>query len=457
VIAAVDRLLARRLVPERRRWCPHEPHPTQARFLELDDRDVLFGGAAGGGKSDALLLAALQYAHVPGYAALILRRTYADLALPNAIMDRAQQWIPREFWNDGLKRFKLPCPSGGHSTLTFGYLDSPRDKYRYQGAELQFVGADELTQFPEEWIRYLFSRLRKPQIGALSAVPLRFRGATNPGGIGHEWVRRRYVDAKLATGQFVPSKLDDNPTIDGAAYRATLAELDEVTRRQLEDGIWLQDSSGLVYKFDPTRNLADDMQTTRKWMFVAGIDYGFRDSLSIVVLGWPPGSKTTYVVHVEKHTELDPTAGAEAAKRLIDHYKPHRVVGDVGGLGKGYAEEARRRWHLPIEPAQKNDKLGYIKLLNGALQRSELQLLPGCEELATEWAELPWSDKDHTKEADGFDNHAADATLYAWRESYSFAERLPSPSPTPAEAYEAAEQLAIEKLAQAGQRSQRRR
>jgi len=133
-----------------RAYCPHDPTPKQAEFLALDCLEALYGGAAGGGKTDALLMAALQHVHVPGYAALLLRRTYADLALPGAIMDRAKSWLrPKGIhWDEKNKRFTFP--SG--ATLTFGYLDTEQDRYRYQGAELQFIGFDELTQFPEQLV-----------------------------------------------------------------------------------------------------------------------------------------------------------------------------------------------------------------------------------------------------------------------------------------------------------------
>ena len=74
-------------------WIPHEPTPKQAEFLLMPDLEVLFGGSAGGGKSDALLMAALQYVDVPGYAAILFRRTYTDLSLPGALMDRAHEWL----------------------------------------------------------------------------------------------------------------------------------------------------------------------------------------------------------------------------------------------------------------------------------------------------------------------------------------------------------------------------
>lgn len=212
----------------------HAPTPPQAAFLYLDTLEAFYGGAAGGGKSDALLMAALQYVDVPGYSALILRRTFADLALPGAIMDRAAAWLSGTAarWHEGSKTWAFP--SG--ATLTFGYCERDADKYRYQGAELQFIGIDEVTQWEEPTYLYLFSRLRRRE-GV--PVPLRMRSAGNPGGIGHDWVKARFVVGGRAAGRpFIPARLTDNPHLDQAAYRAALSVLDHVTRAQLEAGNW---------------------------------------------------------------------------------------------------------------------------------------------------------------------------------------------------------------------------
>jgi hypothetical protein len=193
---------------------------------------VLFGGAAGGGKSDALLMAALQYVDWPGYAALILRRTFPDLSLPDAIMDRAKQWLAgKAHWNERDKVFTFP--SG--ATLSFGYLEHENDKYRYQGAALQFCAFDELTQFTESAYRYLFSRLRRLEG---SDIPVRMRAATNPGGIGHEWVRQRFIVEESRERRFIASRLEDNPYLDQEEYRRSLSELDPYTRQQLLEGDW---------------------------------------------------------------------------------------------------------------------------------------------------------------------------------------------------------------------------
>jgi hypothetical protein len=362
--------------------------------------------------SSALLMAALQYVHVPGYAALILRRTFADLSLPNAIMDRALSWwVPKGVrWDSKDKRATFP--SG--ATVTFGYLETENDKYRYQGAELQTILVDELTQFGESQYRYLLSRLRR-RMGV--EVPLRMRSATNPGGIGHEWVKRRFIDPHEEDGRiFVPAFLDDNPYLDRDEYRLALAQLDPITRKQLLEGIWVRDAGGLVYgRFDEKHNVVESLPMGRTTLdhYLLGIDYGFTDSTAYSVLGWNDHDQTVYVVECFKTQSTTPSDAAEGVARLTEKYQFEKIVADVGGLGKGYAEEARRRFHLPIDPAQKFNKIGYISILNGALADRKLMLLRGTtDELAKEWLELPWAkgrrrdeaDRIHD-EAEGFENH----------------------------------------------------
>ncbi len=433
------------------RWCPHEPFPNQQAFLALTCLDALYGGAAGGGKSDALLMAALQFVHEPGYAAILFRRTYADLALPGAIMDRSQEWLAGTdaTWNGEKKTWTFP--SG--ATLSFGYLDNERDRFRYKSSEFQFIGFDEGTEFPEKWCLYLFSRLRRLKG---STVPLRFRVATNPGGIGHKWVKKRYVDPDTANAPFVPSKLDDNPHIDQAAYLEALAMLDPTTRRQLRDGAWVQDAGGLVYAhFDRKRNVGPmpnhqeivrvGRVEKRAWRFILAMDFGFTDDCAFVVLGWRKHSRVVYVIHSEKRAGLVPSAAGARAKELEEQFKPDRVVGDIGGLGKGYSEEMRWRFSVPVQPAEKTNKLGYIKLINGALETAELILAAGVnDELVTELEDLPWLDEKHEKEAPGFPNHLADATLYGWRAARAWSEDdEPAAGPSPGSAAWSAEQAAM--------------
>src|ERR1700730_8762374 len=150
------------LEPRMNEFISHMPTTRQAAFLFLDCLEAFYGGAGGGGKSDALLMTALQFADVPGYSALIIRRNFSDLALPNALMDRAHAWLRGRRdarWNENRKQWTF---SSG-ATLTFGYLEGARDADRYASAEFHFIGVDELTQFSEKHYVDLFARLRKPR------------------------------------------------------------------------------------------------------------------------------------------------------------------------------------------------------------------------------------------------------------------------------------------------------
>lgn len=225
-------------------FCPEEPSTTQKVFLRSYAIEGLFGGAAGGGKSSALLMSAMQYVDVPNYSAILFRRTYADLALPGALMDRFRVWISNYeevHWN--ANSYVATFPSGAR--ITFGYLNNTNDYLRYKGSEFQFIGMDEVTEIRESDYRYMFSRLRRPATGELSKVPLRMRSASNP---APNWVRQRFiVEGKSEQRIFVPSYLTDNPGIDAESYRQALSALDPVERRRLEMGDWWATTLGTLF------------------------------------------------------------------------------------------------------------------------------------------------------------------------------------------------------------------
>jgi len=235
-------------------YIPHVPTGKQLLFLQLPHKEAFYGGAAGGGKSDALLMAALQYVETPDYSAILFRKTFSDLKLGGALIDRSMQWLlgTRARWDGSQHVWHFP--SGAQ--IAFGYLDSEMDFYRYQGAEFQYIGFDELTQHQEENYLYLFSRLRRLEG---SDIPLRMRGASNPGGLGHQWVQKRYAIKQVGNiyrgtnpkRPHIPAFLSDNPYLEQESYRESLQELDPITREQLLRGDW---------------GVAADARFRKKWM-----------------------------------------------------------------------------------------------------------------------------------------------------------------------------------------------
>lgn len=218
----------------------------QIAFLLMDCLEALFGGAAGPGKTFALLIAALQYVDCPGYSAVLFRRTYRQLALPKGLLDTADTWLrgTDAHW-DGINH-KWKFPSGAQ--LLFSHLEHEKNKYDHQSASYHAIFWDELTQFTNTMYTYLFSRLRKA-LG--DAIPLRMRAATNPLGIGHDWVKARFIDTPpTAKRGFLEAKLEHNKFLDVKEYEQSLLELDGVTYKAYRDGNWNVYHSGGIFKRD---------------------------------------------------------------------------------------------------------------------------------------------------------------------------------------------------------------
>lgn len=232
------------------------PLPRQQEFLNLECEEALYGGAAGGGKSEALLMWLAEGIHLPTYSGIIFRRTFAQLSKSNDSLIAKSQRLYRPLggvWNATAKQWRFPAGA----IIEMGALEHLDSIYNYQGPAFHRVTFDELTQFLEEQYLYLFSRLR-----AVVDFPLRLgvRASANPGGIGHNWVKQRFVpaaaeeDAKTLTYRdptpagtvywptqdraFVPARLADNPHLQFEPYVKSLQHLSPVVRERLLNGDW---------------------------------------------------------------------------------------------------------------------------------------------------------------------------------------------------------------------------
>ena len=253
-------------------WTPHEG--PQRRFHESSAYELLYGGAAGGGKSDSLLIEALRYAHVPGYTAIIFRRTFPELTQANGLIPRSRELLSGiARWHEERKTWTFPSKA----TLQFGHMQYERDMYAYQGGAYCYIGFDELTHFTESQYLYLFSRARTTsQMSDGRPIPVRVRGATNPGGVGHEWVRRRWGawlgdkptavsggirwyadDQEVPAGtsgamsrQFIAASVYDNPALmlNDPEYIERLRLLPLVERERLLNGNWAIMPAGNLFR-----------------------------------------------------------------------------------------------------------------------------------------------------------------------------------------------------------------
>lgn len=216
--------------------------PKQKAFALLPQLDAMTSGAGGTGKTELLLYLALQYVDVAGYSALVLRRTYSQLKLANSILDRflqRTQGLPMR-WNGMDYRAEFP----GNSKITFGHVDTASDMYKYDSAEFSTIIIDEAIQFTPDMLQFFFSRLRRPK--TLSHIPLRYRLATNPGGISHLYLRNHYLESDHPDRASMLFYLEDNPGLDTEAYLKSLSNLNPLMYRQRRYGDWYATASNTV-------------------------------------------------------------------------------------------------------------------------------------------------------------------------------------------------------------------
>lgn len=345
-------------------YCKQYPHPPQEAFLWLKEYDAFYGGAAGPGKSSALLTAALQYVDVPHYAALLIRKRMVDLEQEGALIPRSKEWLmgTDAAWNDNDHKWSFP--SG--ASLTFGYLEKKDDHLRYQGAEYQFIGVDEASQIRPNQLRYLFSRLRQPDYEETGdprgLVPLRMRLASNPGDIGHEYLKARYIDKLIDPGDpedteekaqsrvFIRARLSDNPSVNQATYLQGLSNLEPEVRAQLLDGDWDARMPGNWYFTDEQFRAivekgheleaamgTDDLPWPAEGVLHLGIDWG---ESTHALLGWPLEGGGVFIAREFVGSGSEPGVSAAAMLRMREDVpgpeEPHpRAREIVAALSEG--------------------------------------------------------------------------------------------------------------------------
>lgn len=286
-----------------------QPQPRQIEFMSRPEDEALYGGAAGGGKSEALVIEALRQVHIPHYRALILRKTYPELS---ELVDKSRKYYPATF--PGCKfnatNHCWTFPSGAR--ITFGAMQRNQDKYKYQGRAFDFIGFDELTHFTYEQYMYLVSRNRPSGPG----TRVYLRATANPGGVGHGWVKDRFITAappmtairddvnivfpdghietRTKSRIFVPAQVFDNAELmkNDPEYITRLASMPEAERKALLYGDW-DSFSGQVFtewRNDPAHyedrlwtHVISPFKIPQSWKVYRGFDFGYSRPFSV---GW---------------------------------------------------------------------------------------------------------------------------------------------------------------------------
>ena len=399
----------------------------QTDFLAAPERDVLYGGAAGGGKSYAMLIDPLRFAHRAAHRALILRRSMPEL---RELIDKSRELYPKAFPGCKYKEVEKlwNFPSG--AKVEFGFLERDADVYRYQGQAYSWIGFDEITHLPTEfgW-NYLASRLRTTD----PDITPYMRCTANPGGVGATWVKKRYVDPyppnESFTGEdnltrkFIPARLDDNPYLaEDGRYEEMLKALPPTQRKQLLEGNWDVNEGAAFTEFDLDTHVITPFEIPISWERVKGVDYGY-SSESACIWGTVDPTDGTLIIYRELYRK---GLTGEDLGRLITEMEvadPYSVQGVLdtaawartGTTGPTVGESLIRAGHK-LRRADKNRVQGkiqiheYLRVQQSG--RPRLQIFNTCPNLIRELQSIPL-DKNNSEDVDTHaPDHAYDALRY---------------------------------------------
>jgi len=399
----------------------------QEDFLAASETDVLYGGAAGGGKSYAMLVDPLRYAHRTAHRGLIIRRSMPEL---RELIDKSRELYPKAFPGCKYKEVEKlwNFPSG--AKIEFGFLERDADVYRYQGQAYSWIGFDEITHLPTEFSwNYLASRLRTTD----SEIVPYMRCTANPGGVGATWVKKRYIDpcptntsfegADGLTRKFIPARLQDNPFLakDGR-YEKMLKALPPTQRQQLLEGNWDVAEGAAFTEFEAMSHIITPFEIPIHWERIKGIDYGYA-SESACVWGTVDPSDGTLIIYRELYRKG--LLGTELGEMLtnMEMEDPFSVPGVLdtacwsrtGTTGPTVGETLQRAGHK-LRRADKNRIQGkiqiheYLKIKQSG--RPRIQIFNTCPNLIRELQSIPL-DKSNPEDVNTHaPDHAYDALRY---------------------------------------------
>lgn len=479
-------------------FIPHWPTPKQWAFLGLgigEQEDVLepevfealYGGAAGGGKSDALLMAVAQYAwKFAEFSAACFRRTAQDLLNPGALLDRAMEWwlSAGVSWNGTKSIFTFP----NGAKVKMGHMSMPEAHLDHQGAEYHCTIWDELTQHPTSK-QYTFVGLGRVRRKAGCKIPLRTLSGSNPGSPGHVWVKERFITgyADHETGKwidpllYVPATLDDNPFLDRDTYARTLMHFHPTLRAQLLKGDWDVREPGDYFRalwfgkfLDPVEDAIDlnDKHVVRWWDLAATEDEhgcrtagvkmarlrgGVRVIENAIAFRLTPGARNARIAQIAQADgpqviqgfEVEPGSGGIA--QVLDLEKLMKTIGRRCVYKRPKVEMPKIEGKLlTVNPNIERGKTGRAIPVAACLERG-FQRRGECEDTGEPW----WGDdvgfaldqqrdglriyvgpwvEDYMDEIEGFPGPLmdfADATSAAWAylEAHPFGLRQPIDTP----------------------------
>ena len=399
------------------------PNPKQQAFFLSTAPHTAYGGARGGGKSWAmrrkLVLLALRY---PGLNELLLRRTLPELQ-ENHVLPLLKELSGCVSYHQTQRCFTFP----NGSRIKLGYCDKEADVFQYQGQEYDVIGMEEATHFTESQMQFLTTCNRSTR----GDFAPRMYYTCNPGGPGHEWVKRLFIDRRYGPGEraqdyaFIPARLTDNRVLmdRDPGYYQKLLRLPEHLKRAYLDGDWDVLSGRYFPEFSQRLHVKAPFAIPTWWRRFRAMDWGYNDPCCVLWLAVSPEGQI--IVYRELYVrQMLSSQVAKKVRELTGGEKMAYTVaspdawqqrGLPGAQGDCIADVFQKNG-VPLIPADNRRIHGWQRLREclapGADGAPGLVIFEGCRELIRTLPLLTYDERDHEDVSDRCEDHAPEALRY---------------------------------------------
>ncbi len=420
------------------------PNPKQAAFFAARARHIAYGGARGGGKSWAMrrkfVLLAFRYS---GLNLLLLRRTLPELT-ENHVRPLQEELNGVAVYNQTQRVFLFP----NGSRIKLGYCDRESDVYQYQGQEYDVIGMEEATHFTESQMQFLTTCNRSVR----SDFSPRMYYTCNPGGVGHGWVKRLFLDRDYRQAEraedylFIPARITDNPILleRNPAYLITLQNLPEHLRKAHLDGNWDVLAGQYFQEFDRDRHVVAPFPIPSRWKRFRGMDWGYNDPCCVLWFAAAPDGRLYVTRELYRRQVLGSDIAKEVATLSCGESIAYTVAspdawqqrGLKGVEGESIAE-VFAKGGVPLLPADNARVVGWQRvhemLADAPDGTPRLQIFSTCQNLIRTLPLLTFDQRDAEDVSDNCEDHAPEALRYGLMSR----PRCPAPpAPKPQKRYD---------------------